>query len=318
MRPPRVEVLLEGAQAEERAVEGVGHGAPGAVGAQHRHLVLIAHEGCLHRGERLGPARRHVDHTHAPPACFERGDLRVRAAGAARGVAEEIAAPLELGDRHEERGQCGQAQTRRREHAVFAVGGHVERRMRPLHRPRPHVHRLRGVETALEVEGRARPRAGEELDAFLHPRPRVVAVGLESLVVLECAAAADAHVEAAAAHHVEHGQLLGEVHRMVQRQERDAHAEAESRGAGGQKGGQHRRGRAEPVVVEVVLGDPHRVIPERLRGQHLLEVGPVDGVLAPRFVALHEVEEPEVHAPSAHDSSLMKGPSGSLAPHHGQ
>jgi hypothetical protein len=164
------------------------------------------------------------------------------------------------------------------------------------------VHAFRGVEAPLEVERRARPRAREQLDALLHPRSRVVAVGLEGLVVLQRAAASDPDVEPAAAHHVQHGELFGEIHRMMEREERDAHAEAEPRGARGEEGGEHRRGRAEPVVVEVMLGDPHRVIAQPLRGQHLLEIGGIDGVLAPGFVALHEVEEPEVHAASVHDA----------------
>jgi hypothetical protein len=56
-----------------------------------------------------------------------------------------------------------------------------------------------------------------------------------------------------------------------------------------------RTGGAEAVVVEVVLGDPDGLVAERLGGQHLLEAGIVDGLLAPPLVPLHEEEQPEFH-----------------------
>ncbi len=154
---------------------------------------------------------------------------------------------------------------------------------------------LGGVEAALEVEGRAAPGLAHETNALLDALAAVGAVGLEGLVVLQGAAAADADVETAAAHHVQHGELLGQIHRMVQGQQAHAHAEAQPGGAGGDERGQHRRGRAEAVVVEVMLGDPHGGIAERLGRQHLLEAGVVHGLLAPRLVPLHQEEQPEFH-----------------------
>ena len=118
------------------------------------------------------------------------------------------------------------------QHAVLAVGGDEERRVRPLHGPRPHVQPLGGVEAALEVERLAAPALLHQRDAFLDARAASLAVGLERLVVLQRAAAADADVEPPAAHHVEHGELLGQVHRMVQGQQAHAHAEPQRASCG--------------------------------------------------------------------------------------
>src|SRR6266566_4157496 len=54
-----------------------------------------------------------------------------------------------------------------------------------------------------------------------------------------------------------------------------------------------RRGGAQAVVVEVMLGDPHGGIAERLGGQHLLQARVEDRLLAPLLVPLHEEEQPE-------------------------
>src|SRR5262249_57167648 len=59
---------------------------------------------------------------------------------------------------------------------------------------------------------------------------------------------------------------------------------------------EHLRSGTEPVVVEVVLGDPHGRIAEGFGGEHLSEAPVVDALLAPRLVALHEKEEPELHS----------------------
>jgi hypothetical protein len=157
------------------------------------------------------------------------------------------------------------------------------------------VQALGGVEASREVERLAAPRLLDERDALLDAGAAVLPIGLEGLVVLQRAATADAHVEPAAAHHVEHRELLGQVHRVVKREQAHPHAEPQRAGAGGQERGEHRRDRAEAVVVEVVLGDPDRGVAERLGRQHLLEARVVDGPLAPLVVTLHEVEQAEVH-----------------------
>ena len=83
---------------------------------------------------------------------------------------------------------------------------------------------------------------------------------------------------------------------MVQRQEAHAHAEPQRASARGDVGGEDRRRRAEAVVVEVVLGDPHRLIAEPFGGKHLLESRLVDGLLGPGLVALHQKEQAEIHS----------------------
>jgi len=60
--------------------------------------------------------------------------------------------------------------------------------------------------------------------------------------------------------------------------------------ARGEVGGEDRWRRTEAVVVEVVLGDPHRPIAEPFGGKHLFEGGLVDGLLGPGLVTLHQKE----------------------------
>ncbi len=113
-----------------------------------------------------------------------------------------------------------------------------------------------------------------------------------------------------AAHHVEHRQLFREIHRVVQGQEAHAHAEPQGGGARGDVRREHLWSRAEAVVVEVMLRDPHGGIAERFGGQHLGEAGVVDALLAPRLVALHQEEQPEFHSrlrPPAYGDSILLG-----------
>src|SRR5262245_1447663 len=167
--------------------------------------------------------------------------------------------------------------------------------MRILDGARADMQPLGRMEAALEIEGLAAPALAHQLDPLLRARPGIASVGLEGLIILKGAAAADADVEPPAAHHIENGQLLGEVDGVVQGQQAHPHAHAQGGGAGGQIAGQHWRRWTEAVVVEVVLGEPDRVIAQRLGGYHLLEGGAVHGLLAPRLVALHEKEQPELH-----------------------
>jgi len=57
-----------------------------------------------------------------------------------------------------------------------------------------------------------------ERDALLDALAAVGAIGLERLVILQGTAPADANIKTPAADHVEHRQLLREIHRMVQGQ----------------------------------------------------------------------------------------------------
>src|SRR5215468_1789612 len=168
--------------------------------------------------------------------------------------------------------------------------------MRALGGAWAHVQTLSGVEASLEIEGRAGPGALDDGDAFLHAGPAVVAIRLEGLIVLQRTPAADAHVESASADHVEHGELLCQIDWVMQGQEAHTHPQAQRGGAGGHVGSQHGRRRAEAVVVEVMLGDPHRRVAEPLGGQHLLEARVVHRLLAPLLVPLHQEEQSEVHA----------------------
>ncbi len=290
-----LQIFAEGPQAHQGAVERVGQRAARGLGAQHGHAPLVAHERRLDDLQRFVVTRRHVDHLHAPRLALQRFDLRGRPADGLRLLAIDLTPPHQLLHRHEERREGGQAQARRRAHALLAVGGDVTAAGAAAARGAGAREALRRMEAALEVEGLAAPALPHQRDAFIHAHAGIAALRLEGLIVLQGPAAADADVEAAAAHHVEHGELLGEVHRMVQGQQAHPHAQAQGGRARGDVRGQHRRRRAEAVVVEVVLGEPDRAIAERLGGEHLLQGGFVDRLLAPRLVPLHEKEQPELH-----------------------
>jgi hypothetical protein len=143
--------------------------------------------------------------------------------------------------------------------------------MRLLHGARPHVQALGRVEAPREIERLPAPALLHERDALLDALPAVAPVRLKRLIVLERAAAPDTYVEASAADDVQHRELLGQVHRMMERQQADAHAQSERRGVGRHVRCQDRRRRAEAIVVEVVLGNPDGVIAPRLGGQHLAQ-----------------------------------------------
>src|SRR5262245_48167564 len=88
-----------------------------------------------------------------------------------------------------------------------------------------HVQPLGRVEAPLKIERPPAPALLHERDAFLDTLSAVAPVRLKRLIVLERAATPDSHVETSAADDVQYGELLGQVNRMMERQQADAHAE---------------------------------------------------------------------------------------------
>jgi hypothetical protein len=90
----------------------------------------------------------------------------------------------------------------------------------------------------------------------------VRAVDAESGELGRCVSLADRKHQAAAGDQVDHGGVLGDAKRVVQRQDQDVGADADVAGTGGDGGGRHERRGQHPVVCEVVLGQPHHVVAE--------------------------------------------------------
>src|SRR2546425_9621419 len=97
--------------------------------------------------------------------------------------------------------------------------------MRSLHGTRADVQPLGGMKLSVEVERLTLPAPLHDRDAFLDTQPALGAIGAERLIVLQRATAADADVEPSAADDVEDRKLLGEIDRVMQRQQAHAHAE---------------------------------------------------------------------------------------------
>ena len=120
------------------------------------------------------------------------------------------------------------------------------------------------------------------VDAVVLGRHRVVAAGhhgAERPCLAGHGAAADAELHAAAGDDVGEGEVLGEAQRVPLRHHVEHLAEAQVLGDAGQVLAEHDQVRQDLValVLEVVLGEPHRVEAERVGG-----LGPLDEVLVAR------------------------------------
>ena len=74
-------------------------------------------------------------------------------------------------------------------------------------------------------EGLARPRLENDLELLAHALLRLLARHAEPVVVELDEAAADAELDAAVRHQIDHRELLGDLDRAVQRQHDDRRAE---------------------------------------------------------------------------------------------
>jgi hypothetical protein len=123
-------------------------------------------------------------------------------------------------------------------------------------------------------ERRLRPRAREHGDGLLHPLAAVVAAQAvaDVLVLVVARAPSDADVQAPAAEVVEHGELDGQPHRVVQRHLNDGEPDARTRSARGERSGERNRIGVRAFAGEVVLGQPQVVEAHGLRQHALLEL----------------------------------------------
>ena len=153
---------------------------------------------------------------------------------------------------------------------------HPDRRMRLLHRPRPHRDILVGPEFALIREYFLGPRPGDDVEGLFETGARLRQWHIVDLVLARNAAG-KAGNQPPIGHAVEHRQLLGKPQRLVQRQEIAVDQQFEPLGALRRRGGQQVRRVHQAVGRAVVLVEPHPVIPQAVElfpGLEVLGIGP--------------------------------------------
>ena len=124
--------------------------------------------------------------------------------------------------------------------------------------------------------GSPRPRVEQHADVLLEdPAPRRV-LHPRHLELFDAVARADHDPEAAGRSVVEHRDLLGDAHRVVQREDRGAHHDPRVGGAAEHDAGDRERRRLPAVVDAVVLGEHEQVEAVAVGPLVLVERGRVD------------------------------------------
>ncbi len=138
------------------------------------------------------------------------------------------------------------------------------------------------------------PERPELADASIGESVAPRDVGAEQFELRHPVPGAKAQVDVPVAHEIDHGDLLGDLGRRVQRREQHCSADPHPRRSRRDRGREGERLRQVAVVEQVVLGEPHRVGAEPFGLLAELEGVPVEAgrVLAPAW----RVPEVEVHA----------------------
>ncbi len=166
----------------------------------------------------------------------------------------------------------------------------------PAHSGQRLLDRRRGDATGVQ-------QAPHLLQACLEPLEAVDCVGAERRELSRPVARPESELEAAAADEVDHGGLLGVVHRGPDRRQRDGGADRHAGRAGRDRSGvDHRLGEVA-VLEEVVLAQEYTVEAELLRALHPPQRGLV--VLGPGPSPLWGVTDVLVDA-DAHGAALLR------------
>ena len=148
--------------------------------------------------------------------------------------------------------------------------GDPERRAALLHVARPDHHVVEIVALAMETELLAGEAMAQHLDAFVGQRHAARDGQTEAAELVRRVAHADADLDAAVADIVEHREVLGQPHRMVERQQADVARHPHAFGTRGDRA-RHRHPRRQVAVVEeVVLGEPDEIESEPVEHHDLV------------------------------------------------
>ena len=157
---------------------------------------------------------------------------------------------------------------------ALGAAGHVERRMRHLHRMRQQlVGLLDGalVVRAVMVPAVAMERLEHQADRFLDDVAAVLEIAAQPLELVRPVARADAEPHAAVRENVDERRVLDDADRVVERQGDDGGADPDAAGLGREVGHVGEAVRHDAVAGrEMVLGDPRRVVAQPLGLQHLV------------------------------------------------
>ena len=153
----------------------------------------------------------------------------------------------------------------------------MNRRMRLGVGARPQYRHVQIPEPALVLECAAFESAGHDRLGLVEARLRLVVVDAETLIVVDVvgAAAAQPDDQPTLGQVVEHRDLLGEAHRVVQRglDHREAERGALQRDC--QRAGERDRVGIGADAVEMVLAEPDHVGAELVRQHRLAQVSPM-------------------------------------------
>ena len=167
-------------------------------------------------------------------------------------------------------------------------------------RQRRHAYRASVV-----CELLAGPRALQHGQALLHTPTSVRQCSPEHRVLLGAIAEARDVGHSAAAHHVEHGHVLGKAHRIMQRNEERGDGDGDCRGASRDRGGQQQRRRQVSVGRCVMLREHDRQCAVFLSPNRHLDRGLVELSDAGRAVGRGAHVEPQ-HEHGGHRTSAPR------------
>src|SRR5205814_8375520 len=124
-------------------------------------------------------------------------------------------------------------------------------------------HFLREKVFALERETLVRPRADDEIERLVEALAALLLRDPIAGIVQRRGAAADAEFEAAVAEDVGDRDFLGDLDRVMHRQQRHRRAEADAARPLGRSGQHHQRiGKYRKASTEVKFAEPYRIEPD--------------------------------------------------------
>src|SRR5229473_1074604 len=184
----------------------------------------------------------------------------------------------------------GAAQGRRSEAAD------PNRRMRFLDRLGRELDLVDLEEFALEGERFAVEQFADDVERLVGTTAALVEGDCETLELLDLVADAHAEFEASARDSVDHGDILGEAHRVMERHQQHAERDTDTLGARGDRGGGREHRGQIAVLDEVMFGEPAIVEAVILGPYNLVEYFAIEAVI--RLTPLRRIAEvvPEAEA----------------------